>query len=213
MEGNAMATCIKCGKKGLLLKTDSSGLCAICAMKNRGDYAIRLVDSIYHRPDGRPLPNAHEIATNVINNYAESNFPLDQLAVSLAYINLGANSRKKAIEYMEKYMSNPNPQSYFSAWEIYSFLGALYEKEYDFEKAINCYKKLVEINSGRNCGDYKRVADVLSKIDINQCVKYWENVIIKSACYKTDKAWIDHFYEEALTKQKNNYVYRPRKKK
>lgn len=162
---------------------------------------------------------------NIINKYAKSNFPLDILAVAVSYDREGAKYRKQAIEYYEKFLSNPveipiipnaydlkgKPHRCISYWEIYSNLANLYEKEYQFDMAIKYLKKLPKESNYNNSADYTRVGDLLAKVDINKSVQYYENLIKKST-YKKFKREIDVHYKEALDKQAKGYVYKPRKK-
>lgn len=72
----------------------------------------------------------HVFNQKIIERYFNSNKPNDFLAVAFSYLGEGANYRKNAITYFEKYLSQPTSQQYFSDWIIYSSLATLYEKEY-----------------------------------------------------------------------------------
>lgn len=161
----------------------------------------------------------------IINEYASSNMPLDILAVAVSYDREGAKYRKKAIEYYEKFLSNPveipvipntvglnkKPIRCISYWEIYSSLAILYEKEYQFDMAIKYLKKLPKESNYSNSADYTRVGDVLAKIDIDKCVLYYKD-LMKKTIYQKFKDEFDYCYKEALKKQTNGYVFKPKNK-
>ena len=167
----------------------------------------------------------HENNRYIINKYNNSLKPLDILAVAVSYEREGAAYRKQAIEYYERFLDNPDeipivpncfvangkPKQYISYWSIYSSLATLYEKEYIFDKAITYLNKLPKESDYNNPSDYTRVGDVLAKIDINQCVEYYNN-LIKSDIYPRFKNSKDCAYHEALEKQAKGYVFKPRNK-
>lgn len=93
----------------------------------------------------------HIFNNEIISNYRESNNPDDILAVAISYLGEGAEYRNNAINYFEKYLLSPTSQKYFSNWFIYSSLSTLYEKEYIFDKAINCLETLIKLDNGSNC--------------------------------------------------------------
>lgn len=163
---------------------------------------------------------------NIINKYSNSNNPLDILAVAVSYDREGAKYRIQAIEYYEKFLSDPaeipvvpnlsrlngTPKRYISNWEIYSNLANLYEKEYQFEKAIFYLNKLPKESNYNNPSDYTRIGDVLSKVNIDKCVTYYLD-LMKTDIYKKFKNVIDIAYKNALEKQSKGYIFKPRKKK
>ncbi len=166
----------------------------------------------------------HSNNWNIINGYSNSENPLDILAVAVSYEREGAEYRKKAIDYYEKFLENPSeipvvpnligtngkPIRCISLWQIYSSLADLYEKEYEFKNAIKYLKKLPKESGYKNSADYTRVGNVLAKIDINECVKYYEDLMTKPA-YQKFKRQIDICYSNALEKQSKGYVFKPRK--
>ena len=167
----------------------------------------------------------HTNNQNIINNYKNSEMPLDILAIAISYEREGAKYRKEAINFYEKFLLNPveipilpnrytenkKPVRMFSYWDIYSSLATLYEKEYNFDDAIKYLKKLPKESNYKNPADYTRVGDVLAKIDINKSVKYYEK-LMTTATYKKFKRPIDIKYRDALEKQSKGYVYKPKKK-
>lgn len=153
----------------------------------------------------------HKFNQEIIEKYLNSNNPNDCLAVAISYLEEGADNRKNAIIYFEKYLLNPSSQQYFSDCFIFSSLADLNEKEYMFENAIICLKKLIAIDNDSNYADYIRIGDVLVKINIDKAVDYYEN-LKKWKIYHKNKKIFDEAYEKVLEKKKKGYVYRPRKR-
>lgn len=147
----------------------------------------------------------HEYSLEIISNYNKSKNPLDILAVAIAYEREGAKFRKNSIEYYEKYLSFKITNPFFDYWQIYSSLAKLYEKEYEFGKALYCLNKLIQIDDGNNPSDYIRIGDIYTKQDINKAITYYEN-LIKTSSYIKHKCAIDYAYNEAKIKQAKGYI-------
>ena len=64
----------------------------------------------------------HKFNQEIIEKYSNSDSPNDCLAVAISYLEEGADNRKNAIIYFEKYLLNPSSQQYFSDWFIFSSL-------------------------------------------------------------------------------------------
>ncbi|MFR8473763.1 MAG: hypothetical protein ACLVCT_02440 [Lachnospira sp.] len=154
--------------------------------------------------------------------YELSNKPFDYLAVAIAYKNLGSLERQNAITYFEKYLNclnHLNPNSYvfttkhtFSDFYIYRNLSDLYEKEYELNKAYELRLKIIELQNGTiDFGDVMSIGNILRKIDINKSVSFYEQYINlpKIQGYRKE---LDKAYQDALKKQSNGYVYKPRPK-
>lgn len=154
----------------------------------------------------------HIFNNKIIQKYSNSNNSNDILAVAISYLGEGAECRNSAINYFEKYLSCPSSQKYFSDWFIYSSLSTLYEKEYMFNKSIECLKVLIKLDNSSNCADYIRIGNVLTKIDINKAIEYYEDLKNKNI-YAKYKYAFDNAYKEILLKKEKGYVYKPRKKK
>ncbi len=165
-------------------------------------------------------PKRHQISQKVINTYSNSNHPLDKLACGLAYVNEGAAYRKLAIECFEFYFDHPtkmpiadNKQPFFSEWHLHSELANLYEREYNFDKAIFQLKECIRYNRN-DCGaEYTRIADIIVKKEgVDKAIEYI-NKIKKSKIYPKIRHSIDYEYNELMEKKKKGYVYKPRKNK
>lgn len=153
----------------------------------------------------------HVFNQKIIERYFNSNKPNDFLAVAFSYLGEGANYRKNAITYFEKYLSQPTSQQYFSDWIIYSSLATLYEKEYLFDNALNCLDKLIYIDKDENIADYTRKGDVLIKKNVNDAVLYYEN-LKKTDIYLKYKNIIDDAYNDTLLKKKIRLYIQTEKK-
>ena len=201
----------------------------MCASEVSGEYAMRQIDEVYHTSFAlMPQAQKHTICQMLIRKYSDEISWQNKLAVGLALAFEGANYRERAIRKLEEVVpvfcenalpvsgvglnGRGKPMYCFTEWEFISILGELYEKEYRFEDAIACYKKLIKLEHSSNFGSYKRIAQVLAKVDINKSVKYWESIRSYKVC-KDEEVLFNHYYQEALDKQAKGYVYRPRNKK
>lgn len=153
----------------------------------------------------------HIFNNKIIENYSNSNNPNDILAVAISYLGEGSKFRKQSIDYFERYLKFPSNQEYFSSWFIYSSLATLYEQEYMFQEALTCLQILVKLDNNSNCADYTRIGNVLTKIDINKAVQFYE-ALQKESFYNNYKDVFDKAYKEALSKQMKGYKFKPRKK-
>lgn len=162
----------------------------------------------------------------IIDKYKSSDKPLDILAVAISYEREGASYRPQAIEYFERFLSNPapipiipnaytidrKPKPMFSYWMIYSRLAALYESKYEFEKAIKYLRLLPKESNYDNPADFTWIGSVLIKIDVNEAVKYYQELKTQPV-YNKFKRIFDNAYADVLDKQAKGYKYKPRKRK
>ncbi|WP_270525785.1 hypothetical protein [Longibaculum muris] len=156
----------------------------------------------------------------VIEKYKSSDNLYDWLAVGLAYKGKGANFRKESLFYLTKFVSTANNTDWnnilsidmdLDKYNIYSKIAELYEKEADLENAYNYAMKACEFRIYADSGMY-RLGSILKKLDINKCVEYYKEKLTDPR-YKEIKNGIKKELNDALEKQKKNYVYRPRKRK
>lgn len=149
----------------------------------------------------------------VISKYSNSENVLDQLAVALAYSRKGAEFRSRALEHFEKFNLNAihnMPQS--NGYPLYTnntitlIFADLYEKEYQFDKALDMLNKIVTEDDLRT---REKIGNLLVKIDINRAVDYFK----KLTDYCPDEFSIADAYKKALEKQQKGYVFKPRKSK
>lgn len=160
-------------------------------------------------------PERHEIARIIIENYQYSQEPFDILGVAYAYLWQGAKFRKVTINFFEEYLSfhieNKITYPCISEWSIYSNLATLYEKEYEYEKAIECLKQCIKIDQNSNAADYTRIGDILIKIDINKAEDYYLELLNNNRL-KDYKRQFAYALDDVLEKKKQGYVYKPRGK-
>lgn len=157
----------------------------------------------------------------IIKKYQLSNNPLDILAVGISYEREGAIYRKQAIDFLEKFLKNPAPIPYnnntfpprplFSYWFIYSTLATLYEKEHNFNQALYYLRFLPKESKYNNPADYTRYGDVLIKIDVNQAVRYYENIKRQPIYNKFQKSF-DIAYLKAKELQTKGYKFKSKKR-
>lgn len=156
----------------------------------------------------------HRVNQDVIKRFADSNFPLDQLAVALAYTGEGAKYRLNAINYFERYFKRPavipvysnrlingHPAPYFSDWTLYTTLGELYAAESMLDKAIDCYQKAIETTGGSNSSDYIRIGSLYERKDINLAIKYYESLKTQPKIWSRHERSLSQAYDELSRKQ------------
>lgn len=161
--------------------------------------------------------------------------------LSTSYYYLGAEYRQEAIKYLTLYINNGLWDELFYYAPIHSlynykeetlvntmiWLAECYEKEYEFDKALNVYEKAIDIIPKYPLA-YNGKVSVLSKQNkLSECLN-WLNSIKNGNLYKTYyfvdetrtkienndfKYTIDKLINQITTKIKNGYVYKPRNKK
>lgn len=175
----------------------------------------------------------HVISQIIIIKYKDSDNPTDILAVAIAYTREGAKYRKIAINYFERFFKNSQElpvmpfgavhpgfgetddyqrRVIYSDWYLHSTLSELYEKEYEYEKAIAELKLCIECSHGENSADYTRIGDNLIKISTDKAKAYYDG-LLQSEVYKKHKTAIDYAYRDLKEKIEHGYVYKPRKTK
>lgn len=155
----------------------------------------------------------HQLAQTVIQTYALSSSPLDILGVAYAYSWEGASQRTNAISYFERFLET-NFHDYTSSnmeWTVFSTLANLYEKEYIFDKAIACLKRLITIDNSSNPADFTRIGDILIKIDVNKAESYYLK-LLNSDKLRQHKRAFAYAYDDVMKKKEKGYVYKSRKK-
>ena len=91
----------------------------------------------------------------IVIKYRESTNPIDLAAVSFAYESKGAFFRKYAIQYYEaaKDRISYKELNKFASVSAFSYLSKIeeaYEKEHEYEKAIECLKILIKSKQGNS---------------------------------------------------------------
>lgn len=158
----------------------------------------------------------HELANFIIENYKTSNEPLNALGVAYAYLWQGAKFRKQAIEFFERYLSSHIKDDIcypcISEWSIYSDLATLYEKEYNYSKAISYLQKCIIADKNSNAADYTRIGDILIKIDVGMAESFYIKLLNDNKLVKFKRQFA-YALDEVFEKKKRGYVYKPRNKK
>lgn len=175
-------------------------------------YAIDLIDKYFSI-----IGSARkEIMLDIIHTYSSSDEPLNILGVGYALFYSGAKYRSSAIEYFEMFLNKPadiSPYKTISMWGIYSNLATLYEKEYNYDKAVYYLKKCIIEDDGSNPADYTRIGDILVKIDLQDAEKYYLS-LLSDESYTKFKCQFEYALNDVREKIKQGYVYksRPHKK-
>lgn len=153
-----------------------------------------------------------KIMSEIIFNYSSSENPFDILGVAYALYYSGAKYRSNAIEFFEKYLSAPADISKYkmiSLWGIYSNLSTLYEKEYQYEKAIYYLKMCIESNGGNNPADFTRIGDILIKIDLDRAEDFYISLLSNND-YTKFRYQFEYALNDIHEKQRKGYKYNPR---
>lgn len=157
------------------------------------------------------------IINQIIIEYAEqSGTPLDTVAEFIAFSRKSSNFRTKALEVFEsvpKTLCFPptpygNDTAMYSWSRLYLIAAEIYEKEYQFEKALNAIKKCSKYNWNKTVC-IERYAEILTKIDIKQAVEYLQNTIDKDSQLLPI---LSRQLEEYRAKAAKGYKFKPRKK-
>lgn len=148
----------------------------------------------------------------IISKYQTSDCIYDKLAVGLAYETKGAYYRPKAISFMQEFIDNATQNDWLNANEyvdtktILTSLAVLYEKEYDFDKAV----QILSLINNKDESILLRLGEILKKQDINACVEFYKTMI-KTRNLKDYKRTFKEKLDAAIELQKKNYIHKPRK--
>lgn len=107
----------------------------------------------------------------IVIAYGQSESPLDQMAVSFAYIQKGARYRPDAIRYFEMAIEKVplyelNRFASVSVLSMLSQIAETYEREHDYKSAIKWYKVLIKKRAG-NTDYFKNKVSQLEEKDKN----------------------------------------------
>lgn len=141
-----------------------------------------------------------EIATSVIEQYENSEYAEDILAVAIAYQWKGAAYRKISIQCYSKYIALAGGLTKINDWNIVSDYGKLLEREHRYQEAITCYRRLIEIDNGRNCADYTRILECCRLIDYKYAATAYDS-IVGSDLFQRYKRCFEYWRASAYYKQ------------
>ena len=153
--------------------------------------------------------------------------PLHYLACAYAHHYSKADHRIKAIEYFEKYLSNPKHIERFPLKMVYYDLAKDYEAECDFDNA----EKYYQLSISQQKPTYNQITKnyeiapatvalgrLYLKMSTQKAVDYWTSLMQRDE-YKKGNSEVSGFrrhvdveYKKALEKHQKGYVYKPRKK-
>lgn len=196
-----------------------------CVASEENDVVLSLIEQANNYP-----PNQRNIAltffsedttykpryivNQIIIEYAKlTGEPLDKIAEYIAYSRKSSAYRGKAIstfEQLDKNISFPKTTSgypMYSWGRLYLIAAELYEKEYQFEKALQ------SIDSSQKNGWNKMVcverhAEILAKIDISQAVKFLRDKIEADPTL----GGLSGVLCELQAKSAKGYKFKPRRK-
>lgn len=184
------------------------------AKRNRNlPYALALLDST-RRFDGSYA--GKQILYQIIVllfEFPESNIEL--FAVAYAHAQLPTTHRQVALQLFEQFIAQASATDHkrIDQYELYYTMQKLCEEERRFEEAIR-YAKLAQKTGGIHLLPrlIQDVGDLLAKIDIDRCVRYYDNLRQSPHDKQYDRI-IEDGLRIAKEKQERGYVYRPRAKK
>lgn len=142
-----------------------------------------------------------EIADSIIEQYGRSNRIEHIYALAVAYQWKGAKYRPLAIINYEKYISMSGGLENIYEWSLISNYGLLLQKERSYMGAITCYKRLIELDNGKNCSDYTRILDCCLQIDFNFAISTYESLTNTDLYQKYNWAF-DNWLANAFYKNK-----------
>ncbi|MDD6807924.1 MAG: DnaD domain protein [Oscillospiraceae bacterium] len=177
-----------------------------------------------------------DILNKVVEICGEPNTSQKRYIYAMAYSWSNKEYRKKAIKYLELYLSNPlyedvylNRFSYYNEPiesrknnhlnSMHQTLGEIYEKEYDFDNALINYEKAIQYDPYNPITYRKKVGTLIKMNKIEEAIIFLD-IIKKSKYYVINNKYmpidwfiktIDELLEDCKKKQKENYLYKPRK--
>lgn len=169
--------------------------------------------------EGRPImyKPRYLIFQVLISKYEKSTNAIDQFAVALAYTTKGSYGRQKAIEHLERAMSDMPPEEleemdkYTLLWKAFNDFSDIYEREGEYELALLYAKTAVKLKRFVAPYDVTHPAEIWQKVDINKSVEYYES-LLRDPFYEPYYPLIQKELEQKRVKQEKGYKYRPRKK-
>ena len=197
------------------------------------DESIKIIKQAKNKDD--ILDKVIELCINIKKSAAYLN-------IATAYKLKGIKYRTEVIKYYNKFLENPvflktNKKYGIQLYQdimvedielpnIYMSLGNAYEGKYDFENALNSYKKSCKIDPS-NQGIYCCIARIYSKMNkLDESInilkeaknsKYYKinttKILDKVYTDDTFIKVIDDYLNDYENKKKRGYIYRPRKKK
>lgn len=212
------------------------------SLGNANDSDKKQIDAIL-----KQCPTRQDVLNKVIELCGDPVTPRQRYIIAQAYAWSKTEFRRQAIIHIEQYLSNPlyedayknhhhtfaykqftlNEEKNIHLSEMYSYLGKGYEGEYEFDKALLCYKKEQEF-APYWPSPYCHICEVLIKQNkLNEAmetymlakkslyykpIKY-KDLIGKSCSDNTFKKVIDGHIIDLQEKIDTGYVYKPRKNK
>gem|GEM_PF-942019 len=190
-------------------------------------------------------PTNQDVFNKIIELCGEPKTSRQRYILAEAYAISRVAFRKQAIYYLQLYLSNPpyedayiyshhlvghressvEEEKNIHLGHMYDNLGKAYEGEYEFEKALECYKKELELTPFWPVGYYCVACILIKQGKMNEAMQvylnaklspYYEPIKYKSPSgdFYVDNVFkrvIDEHIAELQEKINRGYVYRPRK--
>lgn len=157
----------------------------------------------------KPRYIINQIIVDFTNN---SDNPLDVVAAFISFSRGGSSRRKSAIEKFEqipKHIKFPllpyNNNAIYTWKRLYLTVAEIYEKEYQFEKALLSIEKCREFGwDKRVC--VERYAEILAKIDVTKAVDYLQCNISSDESL----SFLSDMLDNLKAKAARGYKFKPR---
>ena len=181
------------------------------------------IDRIYAECTDRQKGYAPQktLLLKVIELAGKPDTPKQRYLLGIAYAWLGAKYRQQAIEYLESYINGPLiDKRKFHLAEMYGYLGAAYEGEYEFQKALESYAEALKIDS-YSPTPYIKVIDVLVKMNrMDLALEIIDNAKGNTQ-YNANSNYLSNDFTNAINAKEQEikdkiakgYIYRPHKRK
>lgn len=195
----------------------------------------------------KQCPTRQDILNKVIELCGEPVTPRQRLLLAKVYASSSVEFRKLAIVNIEEYLNNPiyedeyinrhhsyadktfsvNEEKNIHISEMHCMLGKAYEGEYEFDKALTCYRKEQELTPFWPAS-YCHICSIFMKQNkLNEAMEVYlaakrspyykpikfKTVLGDSYTEDTFKKVIDSHIIELQEKIDKGYVYKPRKNK
>lgn len=129
-----MSQCIKCSKKGILMKVDTNGLCSECSAKENNNLKMELeIIKSQMSPEQKEAITIKEQINNLLKEK-------EVLKSKIEELNSEAVTIAKEIKESKSNLVQINEQIYFQDF-------ALYEPRYDFTNSEQYKKRLIELRN------------------------------------------------------------------
>lgn len=204
------------------------GYCFTCITPEENEEIVSILDKADKLPPDQQgvalafysestIYKPHYIIDQIIIEFVNgSTYPLDRLAEFIAYSRKGSAFRQNAINSFEEYekvkinVEMPSVNSCITAYSsarLYLMAAEIYEKEYQFEKALHSVEKSCQ-NGWNKVVCIKRYSEILAKIDIDKAVEFLQTRMSDDPILSD----LSNALDEMKVKAAKGYKFKPKRK-